>query len=155
MCGSVASRQPTGIILSRLNSNTPTLFVPALSSSCAPALSSTPVISSEKLVAFIMVSGSARRRAHENALGIAHDYLHPQAGLLEFGENFQAHDRERVLLGTPAGLEFGKRRHPQLRFLLQAVRHFILVLDQGHSSVDIKRQRLLVGAHAVERHAGL
>ncbi len=49
MCGSSASRSPTGTMLAAVNSNCPTALVPALSSSCAAALSSTPARISEKL----------------------------------------------------------------------------------------------------------
>src|SRR5258706_12581258 len=115
MCGSVASFQPTGPMLSRLNSNTPTLLVPALSRSCAPALSITPVISNEKLIAFMVdllcfPVISPRRRAHEHPFGVARDQLHRQLPLLQFSKNFEARDPQRELIDAPARHELGECR---------------------------------------------
>src|SRR5258705_11554111 len=114
MCGSVASFQPTGPILSRLNSNTPTLLVPALSNSCAMALSITPVISNEKLIAFMVDLSvkSARRGTPDHALGVARDQLPRQLRLLQFSENLEAHAGKRVGVGAPAHHEFSERWHP-------------------------------------------
>src|SRR5476651_2320742 len=109
------------MILSRLNSNTPTLLVPALSNSCAPAFSITPVISNEKLIAFMMLFSLFWPGAHEHALGIARDQLHGQLRLLQFIVDLEAHDRQRVIVAAPPALEFGECWHPQARFLLQPV----------------------------------
>src|SRR3954452_16861356 len=110
MCGSVASFQPIGTMLSRLNANTPTELVPALSNNWAPAFNSTPVMSSERLVAFMVLllesCSSTRRRAHENAFGVARDYLHRQLLLFEPRELFEAHHGERVVFAPPARFEF-------------------------------------------------
>ena len=56
MCGSKASFMPTGTMFWALNSNCPTALVPALSSSCAAALSSTPVKMKAQLAAFTVFS---------------------------------------------------------------------------------------------------
>src|SRR5687768_11143742 len=55
ICGSVASRQPTGSALAMLKSKCPTAFVPALSRSCAAALRPTPRRIRLKLSRFIGV----------------------------------------------------------------------------------------------------
>src|SRR5262245_12445959 len=70
MCGWVAIPQPIGTTFWAENANAPTALVPALSSSCAVALSSTPVISREKDSAFMEapLAFKARPRARH-----AHD----------------------------------------------------------------------------------
>src|SRR5580692_3169859 len=79
MCGSTANFIPIGRILAPENSNCPTALVPALSSNCAAALSSTPSITRLKLIAFIAIP-RALLSHHDDAPCVLRDQPHRQAG---------------------------------------------------------------------------
>src|SRR5574341_1345033 len=108
MYGCVASFQPTGATFCAENSNTPTALVPDLSSNCAAALSSTPVITSEKDNAFIRAPwGEMRSRLpsrggaglpHHDSSRVARNDFHRQTVLRKLGVSLRLHDGESTWL---------------------------------------------------------
>src|SRR3990172_2841073 len=139
MCGWNASFMPTGRMLAAVNSKCPTALVPALSSSWALALSSTPNISSERLTAFTAspphhrtgatVVQSAREATrlvaspqagpllraswlpHHDAARVARHHLHRNLQhLLHFGKLLGAEDSPGVAIGLPGARECGEIR---------------------------------------------
>src|SRR3990170_51020 len=122
MCGWSASFMPTGRIFAAVNSKCPTALVPALSSSWALALSSTPSISSAKLTA-LMVSPPHHRAGAtvvQSAREATRLVASPQAGPLLRASWLPHHNAARVA-----------RHH--LHRNLQRFLHFWKVVGAEHS----------------------
>src|SRR5579871_692224 len=96
MCGSVASLKPTGTKLSMLKANWPTALVPALSRSCATALSKTPVSKKPKVTAVMGGVMLNSRLSDDQAPGIAGNYFIRQLVLVEILQGRRVHDGERA-----------------------------------------------------------
>src|SRR5215831_19547160 len=102
-CGSAAMRPNSPAQLSRVRVITPRTLVPALSRSCAPALSSTPVNRNEN--AAQVIDRSTSRDDH--AARIAPDFAHRNAVALQLRIVVRLHDCVRLIGSFPATPPFG------------------------------------------------
>src|SRR6185437_13700855 len=148
MYGCVATFQPIGTRLAPLNSKCPMLLVPALSSSCAAALSSTPKSTRAKLMAFIVVCS---RRLDEIAAMVVGNQLHRHPGGRELIVKVLADQRQRIRLALPDLHPFVDGRNGKLRFLLQPEVELVAKLYQSHRAAEVEVERLIVGVEAIER----
>src|SRR6185295_19077442 len=124
-CGSVAILPNSPAQLARVSVMTPSVFVPAFSSSCAIAFSSTPVIRNENPDRFMAARcgwsasasslyvdrASASAAADDHAARVATKLPHRHALAQQRLVHVDLHDRIRLGFPVPALLPLGQRRH--------------------------------------------
>src|SRR5215467_4358194 len=135
-CGSTAMRPNSPAQLSRVSVITPRALVPALSISCAPALSSTPANRNEN--AAQVIDRSTARNDH--ATRIASDFAHRNAVALQLRIVIRLHDCVRLIGPFPALAPFGDGADGFFGLARKAHGELVRMIDLGHCAAEIIRQ---------------
>src|SRR5690349_9738476 len=150
-CGSTAILPNSPVQLDRVSVMTPIVLVPALSSSWAMALSSTPVSRKENPDRFIaggydvfasgcsLLSIACRpsAAADDHTARIPSQFPHRHAVARQGFVGFDLHDRIGLVRRVPALLPFGQRRDRLVGLAPEAHRQLVSVCNRRHRAPQV------------------